>query len=778
MRAPPPPVAKLQVSNARDVWYHQYPVRSKPSQLLTQSEIDNLIPAVKKYQADTAFDQIQHPSLEYKALMCVCCLYNGATKYYINREGGITGTIRDHMKKAHPSEYYSKCMREGLFNRCKDMPSNSLRTQPKFTLDGFIDHLVRWVVVDDQAFNLLDVPEFRDLMLYVGHGRIKDSDLPHRNKLEALAEAMYRIEKDYVDKEMLSKASRGLISLTSDLWSDIRIRSFMSVTAHYVNELGLLRDHLIAFRKLDGHHSGINIGQSLHQVLQELGVAHKIGYITLDNASNNHTAMITLADKLSPHGITFSPENNWIRCFPHILNLAVQTIIKSLGDSANRYRLSMESLNLAIGSASERYLQALESQPIDACRASVAACRSSGTRRERFESVIDTGNALGLFKHPDGTVITIDNLQLLRDSPVRWGSTYLMMDRYETMYPAITDFAFQMRREAVIPILDHSQYEVLQDLISILRIPYNAQEVLSSEKTPTLALAIPLFETITWSWEQLATLMPELSHAISCGIFKLQEYLGMFKDAPVHTIAMFLNPSIKLSWIQTHRSQTNIKEAEEIILDEMLRIQRDRPPPPVARSTLSARRAARAQSSGYLQVVTAGVNLRRASDASSPGPQPLSLTSSTSETVSWDDGPSPFEVDKRNRQIVQEEYQRYLDEPFVGQETMGSLDLVEYWINHQYTYPILYQIAMNVLPAQASSVSSERVFSSSKLTVTAQRTRLSASNVEYLQVLKHTLRRRRRDRLDGVTETGIEIEPDGLDFVSHLFESVTCKDEE
>ncbi|KAF8729937.1 hAT family C-terminal dimerization region, partial [Rhizoctonia solani] len=478
MRAPPPPVAKLQVSNARNVWYHQYPVRSKPLQLLTQSKINNLIPAVKKYQANMAFDQIQHPSLEYKALMCVCCLYNGATKYYINQEGGITGTICNHMKKAHPSKYYSKFMRKGLFDCCKDMPSNSLRTQTKFMLDGFINHLVCWVVVDDQAFNLLDVPEFCNLMLYVGHGRIKDSNLPHHDKLEALAEAMYQIKKDYVDKEMLSKALRRLISLTT----------------HYVNELGLLRNHLIAFRKLNGHHSGINIGQSLHQVLQELGVAHKIGYITLDNASNNHTAMITLADKLSLHGITFSPKNNWIRCFPHILNLAVQTIIKSLGDSANRYWLSMESLNLAIGLASKQYLQALELQPIDACWASIAACWSSGTCCKRFESFIDTGNALGLFKHPDGT----------------------------TMYPAITDFAFQMCREAIIPILDHSQYKVLQDLILILRIPYNAQEVLSLEKTPTLALAIPLFKTITWSWEQLATLMPKLLHAISCGIFKLQ----------------------------------------------------------------------------------------------------------------------------------------------------------------------------------------------------------------------------------------------------------------
>ncbi|GAB1521951.1 hypothetical protein RhiTH_005050 [Rhizoctonia solani] len=83
------------------------------------------------------------------------------------------------------------------------MPSNSLRTQLKFTLNSFIDHLVCWVVVDDQAFNLLDVPEFCNLMIYVGHRCIKNSNLLHHNKLEALAEDMYQIERDYVDKEML-----------------------------------------------------------------------------------------------------------------------------------------------------------------------------------------------------------------------------------------------------------------------------------------------------------------------------------------------------------------------------------------------------------------------------------------------------------------------------------------------------------------------------------------------------------------------------------------------
>jgi hypothetical protein len=55
---------------------------------------------------------------------------------------------------------------------------------------------------------------------------------------------------------------------------------------------------------------------------------------------------------------------------------------------------------------------------------------------------------------------------------------------------------------------------------------------------------------------------------------------------------------------------------------------------------------------------------------------------------------------------------------------------------------MLYQIATDVLPVQASSVSSERGFSSSKMTCTRERSRISPENMEYLQVLKHVLHRR------------------------------------
>jgi hypothetical protein len=52
-------------------------------------------------------------------------------------------------------------------------------------------------------------------------------------------------------------------------------------------------------------------------------------------------------------------------------------------------------------------------------------------------------------------------------------------------------------------------------------------------------------------------------------------------------------------------------------------------------------------------------------------------------------------------------------------------------------------MAVDILPAQASSVSSERVFSSSKLTCTRECNRISAELVEALQVVKYSVRQER-----------------------------------
>jgi hypothetical protein len=57
----------------------------------------------------------------------------------------------------------------------------------------------------------------------------------------------------------------------------------------------------------------------------------------------------------------------------------------------------------------------------------------------------------------------------------------------------------------------------------------------------------------------------------------------------------------------------------------------------------------------------------------------------------------------------------------------------------------MFLVALDILPVQASSVSCERVFSSSKETITTRRSRLSPALMEVLQVLKFIYKQERLD---------------------------------
>jgi hypothetical protein len=62
---------------------------------------------------------------------------------------------------------------------------------------------------------------------------------------------------------------------------------------------------------------------------------------------------------------------------------------------------------------------------------------------------------------------------------------------------------------------------------------------------------------------------------------------------------------------------------------------------------------------------------------------------------------------------------------------------------------MLFAIAMDYLPIQATSVPCERVFSSAKETDTAKRNRMSPVLMEALQLLKFLLKKQRLDFISG-----------------------------
>jgi hypothetical protein len=118
------------------------------------------------------------------------------------------------------------------------------------------------------------------------------------------------------------------------------------------------------------------------------------------------------------------------RCFPHVINIAVMTMVKKLKD--NPYAPVIATCHEEAGPSEAliEYAKAVKSDPIGTAVGIVAVCRKSGQRRAKLQQIILEGNHDNAW--PDGS---IRPLQLLRQCETRWSSTFNMIGRCIELYP-------------------------------------------------------------------------------------------------------------------------------------------------------------------------------------------------------------------------------------------------------------------------------------------------------------------------------------------------------
>ncbi|CAE6365245.1 unnamed protein product [Rhizoctonia solani] len=657
------------------------------------------------------------------------------------------------------ADYRDKCHEEGVTIPGVSYELSRLADSgPAYSNRGLEEHIAQWTAVDDQAMSVVDRKEFRRTILFASQAPqpLCESDIPHRTKLTKVSSELYREEMTRIKQELAK--TLGRVSVTSDLWSDDQLHSFMAVTLHYINSLGDLAEHLYAFRRVRGSHTGVNVGRILFGILEDADLVGKIGHVTLDNASNNDTLMAELEVAFNDKHSPFEKKLNRVRCFPHVINLVVQAIINALPAAARDFQATVERCGDKLGDMDSElieYLMALESNPVQVCRDSVRAMRSSDSRREGLHDTIEDGNTCELFKTSYGEVVSVALLELLCDCKTRWSSTYDMITRYLELYPAVALYACRNPRMS-IPIVTHKQFEVLQDIRSVLSILHEAQELLSAEKTPTLALALPVYETLLEALDDCVDKFPELRYAIERGIDKLSDYVSKARNLPVYTLAMAINPTLKFKWTdqsddpgRRHWARLTIREAMLGVCQKQHQCTTSTTP----HSNTPAEHASQAQAHGFKRLLTVSSTVNRAS---------RSLPSSRTATQPNTPKPAaPMSKDKLltlHMTKVDAELLRWEKYEWVGNDTMGTIDIVEFWKAHRRVFPLLYQVAMDILPVQASSVSSERAFSSAKLTCTREQNRISVEHMEELQVLKHSLHQRRADNTSHQT----------LDFMANV----------
>ncbi|KAG6864121.1 hypothetical protein C0991_012332 [Blastosporella zonata] len=185
---------------------------------------------------------------------------------------GMTTCYRNHLKTCHAIIYEATIKEKHLKHADKPTSSEAQTLRGPFSLKTFWDLLQRWITADDQSINVVECPEFQELLVYLGDGNIDDDDIPCRTKITKMIQDAY--------KDVREKIKEGL---------------------HFFFE-----------------------------IINEYGIISSIGQITMDNASNNNTLMEAVEDILQTQKIPFNRDGNRIRCFPHIVNLACQAIMDAL----------------------------------------------------------------------------------------------------------------------------------------------------------------------------------------------------------------------------------------------------------------------------------------------------------------------------------------------------------------------------------------------------------------------------------------------------------------
>jgi hypothetical protein len=111
-------------------------------------------------------------------------------------------------------------------------------------------------------------------------------------------------------------------------------QSLPGITAHSIDDDWTPRSLVLDFVPLEGEHAGEDLCDALVVTCNRFGIPNKLLGITTDNAANN-TLLTCLERVCRSRGIVLDKSEQHVRCVAHVVNLAVQALLRELGTGAS-----------------------------------------------------------------------------------------------------------------------------------------------------------------------------------------------------------------------------------------------------------------------------------------------------------------------------------------------------------------------------------------------------------------------------------------------------------
>ncbi|RKK91315.1 hypothetical protein BFJ70_g17814, partial [Fusarium oxysporum] len=180
--------------------------------------------------------------------------------------------------------------------------------------------VVSWIINSNSSFRQSEDPYLRAAFEYLNPlVKTTEAHITHNTVRKRILQ-VYEENKAEI-KRVLATAP-GLLHIAFDGWRSNNRHALYGICCYFLNTLGQPGKLVLGLPELVDRHSGDNIATHVVEVLRSYGITHKVGYFTLDNASNNDTAMEEIGKALG-----FEGKTRRLRFFGHILNLAVKALL-------------------------------------------------------------------------------------------------------------------------------------------------------------------------------------------------------------------------------------------------------------------------------------------------------------------------------------------------------------------------------------------------------------------------------------------------------------------
>jgi hypothetical protein len=135
------------------------------------------------------------------------------------------------------------------------------------------------IVSGNLPINIVEQAWFKTFMETVDQKFV----VPGRRTVVSMINMQYKSQREML-RQKLSCADA--VSLTMDMWSDRRMRSFMEATVHFLTEDMHAETYLLDIASFAGSHTGEKIGNFCVSMVEEFGIRDKLAFIITDNAAN------------------------------------------------------------------------------------------------------------------------------------------------------------------------------------------------------------------------------------------------------------------------------------------------------------------------------------------------------------------------------------------------------------------------------------------------------------------------------------------------------------